>query len=352
MKIKTSIATMAVMLSVCLIGCEKKELITETPPDIGKTDVTDAQKANLESVGAAGIAGVNWADGRDNFVDGWVIPSGLTAGDDYTTVSAKANAILTGFQNNMPGVNTVRLPINPPSVSDSWWGAYTGAIDRALSKNMKVILACWESASSHNGTIDDTTQFWAMWQTVVNKYGSNANVYFEPMNEPYGYTLAQLTTIYAEWLSRYANVSKGRILLGGTGYSENVTAVGADSRFSSCLLSLHNYAFWATRTQSAWEADWRSRFGSYANRTVVTEYGAAMTTGKNYTGSVGSDNEIAYIVGSTNVFRNDKVASVYWPGLRDNDSYSIQNRGGSGTNITLTTTNQSGLTRIRYGWGL
>ena len=152
MKIKTSIATMAVMLSVCLMGCEKKEL-TETPLEIEKMEVTDAQKAAVEAVGAAGIAGVNWADGRDNFVDGWVIPSGLTAGDNYTTVSAKANAILTGFQNNMPGVNTVRLPINPPSVSDSWWGAYTGAIDRALSKNMKVILACWESASSHNGTI-------------------------------------------------------------------------------------------------------------------------------------------------------------------------------------------------------
>lgn len=343
---------LAFMLSACLMACKKKESITETQPEIEKTAASNAQQASVESVGAAGISGVNWADGRDNFVDGWVIPSGLTASDNYTTVSAKANSILTAFQTNMPGVNTVRLPINPSSVADAWWGAYTGAIDRAISKNMKVILAYWEGASSRNGTIDNTTQFWAMWQTVVNKYGSNANVYFEPMNEPHGYTLAQLTTIYAEWLSRYPNVSRGRILLGGTGYSENVTAIGADSRFSSCLLSLHNYAFWATRTQAGWETDWRSRFGNYASRTVVTEYGAAMTTGKNYTGSVGSDNEIAYIVGSTNVFRNSKVASVYWPGLIDNDSYSIQTRGGSGTNITLTTTNQSGLTRIRYGWGL
>lgn len=303
-------------------------------------------------MGVAGIAGVNWADGRDNFVDDWVIPSGLTASDNYSTVSAKANAILTGFQNNMSGVNTVRLPINPSSVLESWWGAYTGAIDRAISKNIKVILAYWEGASSRNGTIDNTTQFWNMRQVVVNKYGSNGNVYFEPMNEPHGYSLSALTSIYAEWLSRYPSVARGRIILGGTGYSDNVTGVGADGRFSSCLLSLHNYAFWATRSQSAWESDWRSRFVNYASRTLVTEYGAVMTTGKNYTGAVGIDNEIAYIVGSTNVFRNSRVASIYWPGLRDDDAYSIQRRGGSGTNITLSTTNASGVSRIRYGWGL
>jgi len=75
-----------------------------------------------------------------------------------------------------------------------------------------------------------------------------------------------------------------------------------------------------------------------------------MTTGKNYVGSQ-SDNEVAYLVGSTNVFRTDGVASVYWPGLRDGDTYSIQTRGGSGNNITLTTTNLSGVHRIRYGWG-
>lgn len=335
-------------LCYLLAGCSKKDNVLPAAATI-EPPVKEAVAVN--AVGAAGIAGVNWADGRDNFVDGWVIPSGLTASDTYTTVSAKANAVLSGFQTNIAGVNTVRLPINPPSVLESWWGAYTGAIDRALSKNMKVILGCWESASSKNGIIDNTTQFWSMWQTVVNKYGSNNNVYFEVFNEPHGYTLAQLTTIYAEFLSRYPSVPKGRIILSGTGYSENVTGVGADSRFTSCLLALHNYAYWATRTTAGWEADWRSRMGTYKNRTVVTEYGATMTTGKNYNGSQ-SDNEVAYIVGSCNVFRNDGVASVYWPGLRDDDTYSIQRRGGSGTSITMTTTNASGVSRIRYGWGL
>jgi endoglucanase len=342
---KKLMACVAVLLSA--LSCSVDE------PTVLNTESSEDENISMAAVGPAGIAGVNWADSRDNFVDGWVIPSGLTASDSYTTVSAKANAILTGFQTNMPGVNTVRLPINPSSVLESWWSAYTGAIDRAVSKNMKVILAYWEGASSRDGRIDNTTQFWNMWQTVVTKYGSTSNVYFEVFNEPHGYSLLELTSIYADWLSRYPSVPRGRILLGGTGYSENVTGIGADSRFSNCLLSLHNYAFWNTSrtTVSAWEQDWRSRFGSYASRTIVTEYGAAMTTGKNYTGPANNDHEIAYIQGSTNVFRNDGVGSVYWPGLRDGDSYSIQTRGGSGTSITLTTTNASGVQRIRYGWG-
>jgi hypothetical protein len=338
----------AVAISLAMVcGCSQEEEITTTRAVV--PEVVNNQDKRL---GAGSIAGVNWADGRDNFVDGWVIPSGLTSSDNYSTVQAKANSILTAFQTNMAGVNTVRLPVNPNSVLESWWSAYTGAMDAALSKNMKVILACWESASSRDGRIDNTTQFWSMWQTIVNKYGNNANVYFEVFNEPHGYSLSELTTIYAEWLSRYPSVPHGRILLGGTGYSENVTAVGADSRFSNCLLALHNYAFWTTHATAAqWEQDWQNRIGNYASRTVVTEYGAPMTTGKNYTGVANGDNEIAYIQGSTNKFRNSQIASVYWPGLRDGDSYSIQQRGGSGNNITLTTTNNSGVTRIRYGWG-
>lgn len=65
------------------------------------------------------FAGVNWADARDNYNTGWVIPTGLTASDSYATVQTKANIILAGFQNNL-GANTVRLPINPPSVEQSW----------------------------------------------------------------------------------------------------------------------------------------------------------------------------------------------------------------------------------------
>jgi hypothetical protein len=307
---------------------------------------------STESVGAAGISGLNWADGRDNFVDGWVIPSGLTAGDSYSTVVAKTDAILNGFSGRVSGVNTIRIPVNPPSVAESWWGSYTGAIDKATGKGWKVIIACWESASSKDGKIDNTTDFWNMWTTIVNKYQGNGNVYFEPFNEPHGYTLSQLTGIYAQFLSNFPNVPKGRIILDGQGYSENVTGVGADSRFNSCLLGLHNYAYWATHSAADWRADWRNRIGSYGSRTVITEFGATMNSGKDYQNGSQSDNEIAYIVSTSDVCRNDKIASVYWPGLRDNDSYSLLKRGGSGTSITISTVNSSGVFRLRYGWGL
>jgi hypothetical protein len=327
-------------------SCSKKEGTqpTETPTD--NTVATD------ESVGAAGISGLNWADGRDNYVDGWVIPSGLTAGDDYNTIAAKTEAVLNGFTSNINGVNTIRIPINPPSVADSWWGNYTAVIDKATSKGFKVIIACWEGASSKDGIIDNTTSFWTMWNTVVNKYQGNSKVYFEPFNEPHGYTLSQLTAIYAQFLSNYPNVPKGRIILDGQGYSENVTGVGGDSRFSSCLLGLHNYAFWATRSAAEWRSDWRSRIGSYGSRTVITEFGATMSSGKDFQNGSQSDNEIAYIVATSDVCRNDKIASVYWPGLRDGDSYSMTTRGGSGNNITISTVNASGVFRLRYGWGL
>src|SRR3954471_3204082 len=70
--------------------------------------------------------GVNWADARDNYVDGWVIPSGLTASDSYSTVRTRADGIISGFQ-QLLGANTVRLPVNPQSVNSDWWGRYKGA---------------------------------------------------------------------------------------------------------------------------------------------------------------------------------------------------------------------------------
>ena len=331
------------ILSLVWASCKKDDVPTQ--PQIIETP-------NTEVSTPINIAGLNWADGRDNFVDGWVIPSGLTAGDNYNTVMTKTEAILNGFSTEVKGVNTIRIPINPPSVTEAWWNAYQGVIDKATAKGFKVIVACWEGESSKDGLIDDTNKFWTMWDIVVAKYQDNANVYIEPFNEPHGYSLSQLTTIYQQFLDRYPNLARGRIILDGQGYAENVTGVGGDGRFKSCLLGLHNYAFWASRSASAWQADWRNRYGNYASRTVITEFGAGMSSGKDYQNGNQNDNEIAYITATSEVCRNDKISSVYWPGLRDGDSYSLLSRSGSGTNITLSTVNSSGVFRLRYGWGL
>jgi hypothetical protein len=289
--------------------------------------------------------GLNWADPADNFKDGLVVVSGLASTDNYATVQSKSGPILTAFQNR--GANTVRLPVNPSTVSQSYWNAYTGAIDLAVSRSMNVILAYWEGSSSRDGLVDNTTQFWSMWQTIVNKYGTNSRVYFEPFNEPHGYSAADLNNLYATWLSNYASVPRGRIILDGQGYAQNVNVVGADSRLSSCLLSYHNYTWFDNNKTTA--GDWVAAIQSiaYPDRTIVTEFGIPMTTGKNYLGAPGSDREIAYFQGMTQGILGRSMGCVYWPGLRDGDTYSLLTLSGS----TLTTNNASGLTRLQYGWG-
>jgi hypothetical protein len=83
--------------------------------------------------------GVNWADTRDNYNTGWVIPDGLSSSDTYSQVYTVANDTIEAFESDL-GANTVRLPINIPSVSQSWWSSYRAATDAALADGMKVIL--------------------------------------------------------------------------------------------------------------------------------------------------------------------------------------------------------------------
>ncbi len=314
----------------------QKELAPGQPP---------AHPTASAKVGADGIAGANWADERDNFANDWLILSGLNRTDNYATVQTTADKVYTGFQTL--GINTVRLPLNPQTVLESWWGSYQGAIDKALGKNMKVILAVWENGSfAAGGRITDMTKFWNLWETVVSKYGANANVYFEPMNEPHGYSVPELKTFYSNWLSRFLTIPRGRIVLGGAGYCTDVNSIGADAQFNGCLLGYHNYGFFnpGIQTVNAWDV----RFGqdlNYPSRTVVTEFGCPMTTGKNYTGPA-TDGEIAYLQSLTDVMNNRGIAAVYWPGLRTNDSYSLTTFNGT----SLTLTNSSGLSRLRYAW--
>jgi hypothetical protein len=296
--------------------------------------------------------GVNWADPRDNYADDAVVPSGLSASDDYDTVYAKAEAIIGGFADL--GANTVRLPVNPSSVNGSFWGAYTGAIDAATDQGFKVILGYWESDTAKDGRIDDQAAYDAMWDTITTAYADNALVHFEPMNEPFGYTTQEWTDTASAWLSAYAGIPRERVLVGGTGYSEDVTTVCADSRLDGTLLALHQYGFWHTdwTTYEQWREDLERRIGDCASRTVLDEFGATMTSGLDYNGSINGSNEIAYIQSATDTVRELGLGSVYWPGLRDGDTYSLTTLQGSGTDLSLQVTNASGLDRLHLAWGL
>ncbi|SEF28582.1 Cellulase (glycosyl hydrolase family 5) [Amycolatopsis pretoriensis] len=291
--------------------------------------------------------GVNWADARDNYVDGWVIPTGLTAGDSYDVVRTKADGIITGFQQQL-GANTVRLPINPQSVNSDWWARYKGAADSALAHGMKVVFGYWEA--NKDGFVDDATAWNTMWDKVTADYGGNGNVYFEPMNEPFGYSLNAWVSLCSTWLSRHSAIPRGRVLISGTGYNDNVTGVGAASALSGTLLSLHFYGFWASdTTRAAWTANLSSRLGSYSSRTIIDEAGAPMTTGLDYSaGHQDGNNFTAYFAATTDLARSRQLGVVYWPGLRSGDTYSITRQSGSG----LATNNASGVVQLRWGWGL
>src|SRR5256886_16612579 len=174
--------------------------------------------------------GVNWADPRDNYANDAVVPSGLSTSDTYATTYAKASAIISGFATYL-SANTVRLPINPYTVNGPFWRSDTRAIHAATDKGFKVILSYWEGTGSFkDGKIDDLTTFWAMWKTVTNRYHGNSLVYFEPMNEPHGYSQSEWADIPAQWISTYSSTPRNRIFVSGTGYNDNVTSVCADSR--------------------------------------------------------------------------------------------------------------------------
>jgi hypothetical protein len=306
-----------------------------------------AQQATPALAATNQFKGVNWADTRDNYNTGWVIPDGLSASDSYSTVYSVASNTIKGFESNL-GANTVRLPINEPSVSQSWWGAYRGAVDAALSDGMKVILSYW-AESNTVGTITDMSAWNTMWDTVVSDYGGNSNVYFEPMNEPYGYSLSQWESICTAWLSAHSSVPRSRVIISGTGYNDNVTGVGADSALDGTLLSLHIYPLWdsSLTQESQWQSYLLGRIGSYTSRTIIDEFGAPMTTGIDYLTNHNGALYQSFFAAITDTARADSMGSVYWAGLKSGDSYSMEARSGSG----LVNNNSSAVTQLRWGWG-
>ncbi|HEX5203739.1 MAG TPA: RICIN domain-containing protein [Actinoplanes sp.] len=305
--------------------------------------------------GTSQFHGVNWADQRDNFVDGVLYVSGLGSADTYASAAVVADRVV-GQLYSITGADTVRMPINEPTVA-TYWTTYTGAIDQALTRG-KVILAYWAHA---NGRPASAAAYDRMWDTVVARYAGNSNAYFEVINEPYGYSTPDLNNLYTGWLARHPDVPRGRVILDGAGLAQNVAAVGQDTRLNGTLLAVHDYSFFAGyEDETSWANHIASSIGGYASRTVATEWGGPMSPGsKNGVSYDTIDYNIPsgsffadYLRGVSSKLRELGVGSVYWPGLRDGDWYSLTRRTGSGSNLTLTLTNPSGLNRLRYAWGI
>ncbi|GAA0906523.1 RICIN domain-containing protein [Virgisporangium ochraceum] len=302
--------------------------------------------------------GMNWAVLGDNFSTGPLVLHGLNTSDSNATVRAKANALYDDMAGTM-GVNTVRLPVNTHTVGTAWWNAYRGAIDAATERGFKVILAYWEDGAASGGRITNLAAWNAMWSTVTSTYGSNPNVYFEPMNEPHGYSSAEWRDVAANWLGYHYSAVPGRVLIGGTGFSQDLRDICTDSRFNATLLSFHHYAFfYGAMTYDQFRSHIQTRLGNCASRAVATEFGAPMDNGLNYADPNSTDNFVRHIRAMAQVMRDNGMGGTYWPALGGKltgssgyDWYSMFALSGTGTDLSLTVRNPTGADRIRYAWG-
>lgn len=304
--------------------------------------------------------GVNWADPRDNYVNGPVVLSGLSTSDDYRTTYRKADRVIREFRKDL-GADTVRLPVNPYSVGTTWWNSYRAVIDAARHRDVKVVLGYWEgSDASKDGKVDDPAAWWGMWDTLTRTYSHDSGVFFEPMNEPFGYAPADWVQLATTWVQRYTaqGIPRDRVFVSGTGYNDHVDAICAAPALDGTYVSQHYYGYWGTRNAAEWKADFESRLGDQAcsNRTVLDEFGVPMTTGLDYrgsatTGNADADNSVAFLQTVTSVARERHLGAVYWPGLRTDDTYSLETIRGSGQNLSLRVTNDSGLALLHWAWG-
>ena len=274
----------------------------------------------------------NWADPGDNFQSGVLKPTGLAATDSYDTVLAKANAILSGFQTVL-GANAIRIPINESTVvtNTTWWTAYKGIIDAAISKNIKVMVAYWGQAGNNGGKPADMTVFNTMWKAVIDAYVSSDLVYFDIMNEPWAESPTAFINLAVQWMATFPNVPHNRIVVAGNYNDNDVNQQGKDTRIADCLLSLHIYDS-VGNTADAATAALKTHLGPYYSRTIVTEY----------VGGAG------FMQGLTTQLKAYAMGSCYWAGLEGTGG--IAKLTGTAPNYTVTVNNATTLATIQSGW--
>lgn len=302
--------------------------------------------------GAASFHCVNWAVNGDNFQPDTLLLSGIFSTDTtYEMVKARATAVENAYTDLLKA-NAFRMPINEPTVNTaSYWASYKAVIDVAVAKGMKVIIAFW-AKDTGVGKPADINAWYTMWKTVIDAYVDSPTIYFDVHNEPHGYANAAWIQQVKDWMAKFPNVPKSRIIVAGTGWDDNVANVAG--QFPDVLLEVHDYSFNGTNSQDAWGKELIGRLGSGVSRTIVGEWGTGV---RNVDFSnVGSDNGKAFMAGFANAIHDNSMGSCWWPGLwaipGNTSSWSLLTMNGTQSSISYSIQNQSALDQIWHSWKL
>jgi hypothetical protein len=304
--------------------------------------------------GGTGVASfhcVNWADNRDNFVDGHLLMSGITSDTDtYDGVTTKANIVVGAFT-DLIKANSFRMPINEPTALDPWWNSYKAAIDVGTAKGMKVIIGFW-AKDKNIGKPVDNTRWYAMWKVVIDAYVNNPLVFYDIHNEPHGFTPALWVTQVNGWLAQFPNVPRQQIIVAGSGWDDNVGSVA--SNWPDLMMEIHNYANNGPTTTAGWKSNLLNRLGNAVSRTIVGEW-AGQLAGDFTTGVEGNADK-SFIVGTANTIYDNKMGSCWWAGAfapsGGTSGTTLLVQSGTGNTMTFSVQGQAALTYIQHSWGL
>lgn len=314
----------------------------------GATVITDM------STGAASWHCVNWAVNGDNFQTGPLLLSGVFATDTtYDAVTARATAVENAYSDLLKA-NSFRIPINEPTVNTAaYWANYKAIIDVGVKKGMKVLIGFW-AKDTGIGKPADINVWYTMWQTVIDSYVNSPTVYFDIHNEPHGYTSQEWIQQVKDWMAKFPNVPKERIIVAGTGWDDNVSL--SASSFPGMVVEVHDYSFNGTyTTPTAWGNELLSRIGNNQSRTLVGEWGTGIA-GTDFSTGVSGNQGKSFLVGFADAIHDNKMGSCWWPGLwaipGNTSSWGLLKMNGSENNISYSIQNQSALDQVWHSWGL